>query len=161
MSKAKLALFKKKKHFFKSPVHHGLIPSFCTAAAWEEPSCHHQYSPHTGNDAIGYRSAICLFQWQRYSVAESIASVLMDLHLLTPRLITVPSSQHLPQCWEKIQVEESCMQSGCLRGITAATGGLTGDIWGSGAVLLVLYGPLHIISIVAMKHVHDLHFFSA
>lgn len=98
-------------------MHLGLIPSFCAAAAWEEPSCHHQYSPHAGNDATGYRSAICLFQWQRYSVAESIASVLMDLHLLTPRLITVPSSQHLPQCREKIQVEETCMQSGCLGGL--------------------------------------------
>lgn len=96
--------------------------------------------PCIGNDGIGYRWAICLFQWQRYLVAGSIASVLMDLHLLTPWLITVRSSLHLPQCREKIQVEKSCMQSRCLRGITAATKGLTGDIWESRAALHILCG---------------------
>lgn len=72
---------------------------------------------------------------QHYLVAESMAPVLMDLHLLTPRVITVPSSRRLPQHREKIQVEKSCMQSGCLRGITAASEGLTGDMCGSAAAL--------------------------
>lgn len=48
MFQAKLALFlkKKKKPISSNPrLHHGLILSFCGAAAWAKPSCHHQYSP--------------------------------------------------------------------------------------------------------------------
>lgn len=72
-------------------------------------------------------------------MAESIALVLMDLHLLTPWLITVPSSLCLLQHNEKIQVE-IYMPSRCLGGITAAIEGLSGDIWEIGAVLLIVYG---------------------
>lgn len=108
---------------------------------WEEPSALHQCRLHKGNNSIGHWLGICLFQCLHYLVAESIRWGLMDSGLLTQWFITVCSSLHPSHSGETSENRCSCKSSvnkTRIRGVTAATEGLTADIWRSGAALRIL-----------------------